>query len=166
MDNNVLICRWLQAPWYHESHESWEGECSVQCCTIKVVGYASELSITVTKNMRQTTFKEKKSILAHSFRGFSSSLLGPVALDMWWHSTSWQKQVEEKAERETGRSKGPNITFKGTPPMTYGPPNRSHPLKFPPPPKSTTVWEPRLQHMGLCRTFKNLTIARCGGTCL
>jgi hypothetical protein len=55
----------------------------------------------------------------------------------------------QEAKRETGKDSGPNIPFKGMPPVTSLPPTRPLIVKVPPPPVTSTVaWGPNLQHLG------------------
>jgi hypothetical protein len=54
--------------------------------------------------------KEGKGFLACSFKGFNLQLLGPVALDLWQHGTSWQEHMVVCLPRgswETEEEEGP-----------------------------------------------------------
>jgi hypothetical protein len=54
----------------------------------------NQLSVTVAKYQKQSTYKEERFILAHSFRGFSPWLIGPTAWrplgGVAWHGRSRQ----------------------------------------------------------------------------
>jgi hypothetical protein len=70
--------------------------------------------------------------------------LVPLPLSLWQHShhggSMCLPRGGEGRKREVGRGWGPNIPFKGMPPMTYIPLTGPHLLKVPPPSNSATGW--------------------------
>jgi hypothetical protein len=68
--------------------------------------------------------------------------------------TLWRPGSKKKERRKTWHS---SIALQGMLPMTSLPPSRPHLLKVPPP-NSTAGWRPRLQYMGLWRTFQIDTV--------
>jgi hypothetical protein len=66
----------------------------------------------------------ERFILSHGFRSSGSRLLGPVALGLWQHNTSWWEHVVEETclphegwEAERGKAWDPDIPFKGMSPI-------------------------------------------------
>lgn len=113
----------------------------------------SQFSISVTKSLRSSAYKEKRFILAHSFRGLSSQTVGSIVLGLWQDTksqqgkllTSWWMGHKEKRKRKGLVSKTP-------PKVTTQWPNF---LPLHPPPKglpsvnSITGWRSSLGDMDM-----------------
>lgn len=78
----------------------------------------AQLSITVTKCLRETTYEEEKSTLAHGLREVKALSLSSFLLQAVWHGTLGGRIMEEAANfrvvREQDRRRGgSNTLFKG-----------------------------------------------------
>jgi hypothetical protein len=98
-------------------------------CLLQDFQYASVLIIFLL--LWQNTWnnqlkKEKRFIAFHAFRGFSLWLLGPVVLDLWWHSTYLEHVIRRtvhlivarRAKTESRRGQVLNVALQGHVPMT------------------------------------------------
>ncbi|XP_047374950.1 uncharacterized protein LOC124960282 isoform X2 [Sciurus carolinensis] len=105
---------------------------------------ASQLPITVTKYLRQSTLREKRFILSHGFRGFSPWLLGVEVHRDWTHLrgrggwlVSWWPESDQRGASVL-------LSLPGHTPSDESSPTRPCLLKAPPPPNGTTGWGPLL----------------------